>query len=288
MTLQPCTIRQLNADGSSRTIAAMHQIVTEKMNRPVAVPYLAYMPDIKRLAMLVTCDYPARPAMMFSDDLGETWTDPPHVFDNADDPRHRVGVGLTYLGRGRLVFNIEEAGRYFSDDFGQTWQAPRPKPPLSNGKAWYQWDPFLVDTDPKTHEVTRLWETGWNHPGEAWLPDGRLGPIDAYLRHSDDLGQTWSTELAVPQWAGCCEVALVRAANGHIVAACRTEVPAELNRAVPEIDHYTGLGISISADNGLTWSPMHSLYTFGRHHPSLVTLADGRIVGDEQASSRET
>jgi len=43
-------------------------------------------------------------------------------------------------------------------------------------------------------------------------------------------------------------------------------------------DHYSGLGVSISSDNGLTWSKLNMLYEWGRHHPSMVVLPDGDIV----------
>lgn len=71
---------------------------------------------------------------------------------------------------------------------------------------------------------------------------------------------------------------MLRAGNGDIIAACRTHVPDEFNRPVPEVDHYAGLGVSISADNGRTWSEINSLYAWGRHHPSLILLPDQRIV----------
>ena len=44
------------------------------------------------------------------------------------------------------------------------------------------------------------------------------------------------------------------------------------------IDHTKGLGISISTDDGQTWSAVGKLYDWGRHHPSLVLLPDGEIV----------
>jgi hypothetical protein len=272
------TIKRLNGKKEALAIPVLSQIATERMNRPVAVPYLVFMPEKKRLLMLVTCDYPHRPMLMSSDDGGDTWTEPQSVFQKPDDPKHLVGVGLTYLGKGKLVFCTEEDGRYFSEDYGRTWSDPIPKPPISNGKAWCQWDPFMVDIHPQTQEVLRVWETGWNFIGEAYLPDGRLGVIQAYLRSSTDLGKTWTKEIAVPAWHGSCEVALIRAANGDMIAACRTEAPEELNKPIPEVDHFTGLGVSISTDNGQTWSKVQSLYTWGRHHPSMVLQPDGRIV----------
>ena len=44
------------------------------------------------------------------------------------------------------------------------------------------------------------------------------------------------------------------------------------------LDHYEGLGVSISQDEGRTWSEVEKLYDWGRHHPSMVLLPDGDIV----------
>jgi hypothetical protein len=71
-------------------------------------------------------------------------------------------------------------------------------------------------------------------------------------------------------------VALLRAANGHLVAACRTIIPVRLQSET--IDHLEGLGISISTDDGRTWSAVKKLYDYGRHHPSLVLMPNQDIV----------
>jgi hypothetical protein len=65
-------------------------------------------------------------------------------------------------------------------------------------------------------------------------------------------------------------------ANGHLVAACRTDTPARMQPEV--IDHTEGLGISISTDDGGSGSRVRKLYDWGRHHPSLVRLSGGDIV----------
>ena len=42
------------------------------------------------------------------------------------------------------------------------------------------------------------------------------------------------------------------------------------------IDHTEGLGVSVSTDEGQTWSAW--LDDWGRHHPSLILLPGGEIV----------
>jgi hypothetical protein len=261
---------QMNGGGEPKKIKAELSIATEAWNRVVAVPYLVYMPEKDRLLMLVGCDYPHRPFVLDSDDHGKTWSSLRPVeretsAETSNPYAHHLGVSLTYLGRGKVVLSIETMGRYFSDDFGQTWQDPVCKPPTSNGKPWYQWDPYLVDIDPKTGNVVRIAETGYS------CSEG----TQAEIRFSYDEGRTWSQSIVVPEWKGLNEVALVRAANGDIVAACRTELPERFKN---DLDHYEGLGVSISKDNGLTWSKFNLLYEWGRHHPSMVVLPNGDIV----------
>jgi hypothetical protein len=269
---------RLNGNREPVRLNGTIQIISEHWNRVVAVPYLAYMPEKDRLLMLVSCDYPHRAFVSWSDDRGASWTEPMPAEKDSNDSAHHVAVGLTYLGGGKVVFSTESTHRYFSDDFGQTWSDPVPKPPITGGKFWNQWDPWLVDKDAKTGKIVRVWETGWNFPGETWRPDGGLGTIVAYWRSSVDEGKNWTPAIEVPEWFGVSEVALCRAANGHLIAACRTAIPEAYNTSIPDVDHYAGLGVSISSDNGQTWSKINSLYAWGRHHPSLVLLPNGEIV----------
>ena len=148
-----------------------------------------------------------------------------------------------------------------------------PLEPTPDGKPWAIWDPPMVDRDVQTGKILRLVETGY-----AWFlpPEVTTAHQQAYLRFSTDEGQTWSRATKVPQWEAVSEVAVMRAANGHMVAACRTDIPTRMEGET--LDHYEGLGISISADDGRTWSAVRKLYDWGRHHPSLLLLPSGEIV----------
>lgn len=104
----------------------------------------------------------------------------------------------------------------------------------------------------------------------------------AHIRFSYDGGRTWPEEITPPSWNGtgegvANEVALCRAANNDLIAACRFR-----NRKLPSdrysIDHYCGLAVSLSKDNGYTWSEMKVLHEYGRMHPSMALLPNGDIV----------
>lgn len=267
----PHHVQQFTGQGDqTNLLSARLQIVTEsERDRIVAVPYLVYMPEKDRLAMLVSCDTPHRPFLLFSDDHGSTWTAPKLAGLDA----RSLGLGLAYLGHGRLMFTTATR-KHFSDDYGQTWDRSRPKPDFTDDIRANEWDPPLVDRDPKTGETIRIVST-------AYIVGHHIEPDQAVLRTSSDLGENWSLNLVVPQWRGYNEVAFTRAANGDIVAALRTKLGVEhigKVNIVPENDHYEGLGFSISKDNGQTWSEVELLYTFGRHHPSMVRLPNDHIV----------
>jgi hypothetical protein len=272
---EPHEVHQLNGMSGRIRSAARFQIVTESWNRVVAVPYIVNMPDKDRLLMLVGCDYPHRAFVLTSDDRGATWTDP-RPARIGDDGKASIGLGtsLAYLGKGKLVFyesgsaGAGQPSRWFSLDYGRTWGDPVPLAPTPDGKRWSIWDPPLVEQHARTGELVRLIETGYQQSGHK--------NSQAFLRSSADGGATWSSAAKIAQWNGANEVALMRAANGHLIAACRTVIPVRLQSE--SIDHLEGLGISTSTDDGRTWSDVRKLYDYGRHHPSLILMPNKDIV----------
>ena len=269
---EPTKVLHMDGESVAAELPAQRQIVTETWNRVVAVPYIAYLPEKDRICMLVSCDYPHQPMVLFSDDHGTTWGEPrPVSSDPTVNASAGLGTALTYLGGGRLI--LVAGGRWFSEDYGCTWQGPLSIAPASNGKSWYAWDPILVDRDLTTGAVKRLVDTGYN-----WEGGGHGSPTgyqQAFVRFSTDGGRTWTEDTRVPQWHGVSEVALLRAKNGDIVAACRTDMARQY---LGKIDHYEGLGICRSKDDGKTWSQVDRLYDYGRHHPCLVLLPNDNIL----------
>ena len=281
---QPHEVRQQNGKDPQIRLPAQFQMLTESWNRVVAVPYIVYMPEKDRLLMLANCDYPHRAFFLTSDDRGASWTDPrPALVDKDGKPSAIVGLGLAgdmgtglgYLSNGKALFYIGSGRQnrlincWFSRDYGKTWgDAVSLTAPSSSPKPWLIWDPPLTDRDPKTGKVIRLAQTSYQQSGTSQ-------DSHAFIRFSTDEGQTWSKSIQVPQWHGVNEVTLVRAGNGDLVVGCRTDVP---DWSEDKMDHYEGLGTSISKDNGRTWSTLNMLYDHGRHHQSLVLMPNGDIV----------
>jgi hypothetical protein len=235
-----------------------------------------------------------KPVVAFSKDRGDTWTGFRLIPGATGRP-----VMLTDLGKGRLVFQTDPLGphlsrQYFSNDYGRTWPESRDLQPAANkgttgdgkvpgffgaeGNAW-------VDRDAQGRAV-RVGQIGWNYdPAARWPHD----PANGILRWSRDGGRTWSDETIPSAWRfavnyqgktyqrGVSEGALVRAANRWLVAALRTDLPP-CYLAVPHNDSLEGTGISLSRDNGKTWSPIKVLFEAGRHHAHLIRLANDDLV----------
>ncbi len=69
---------------------------------------------------------------------------------------------------------------------------------------------------------------------------------------------------------------MVRAANGWIIAAIRTDMLGKYIKY--HYDNFEGTGISISKDDGATWSPVKHLLEAGRMHANLLRLPNDDLV----------
>lgn len=217
-----------------------------------------FIPEKNRLLLETT-------GLIYSDDIGASW--------NRVYPWESHGF-FTYLGEGKILARGDKK-RVISTDYGMTWEKHQDVPVMPGeenrgGVANGTFGPDLVDKDPKTGKILRLSESIFHHT--------------AYLRFSYDCGLTWPTSIKVP-WIS--ETALLRAGNGDIIAATRTDgtasipdpdAPYDWKRVGGEQDFYSGLGIHISKDNGYTWSPVNKLFEFGRHHAGLVLMPNNDIV----------
>ena len=148
------TVRQMMNGGEQIELPAQMQIVTENWNVRSQVPYLVYMQEKDRLLMLLNCEH--QPALIFSDDHGATWSHPrfAHTDLCIKPDKFFLGVGLTYLGDGTVIFtSAEDSDRatavWFSHDYGEHWEDSVPVPLAFDGKPCRQWDPFLVDRNEK-------------------------------------------------------------------------------------------------------------------------------------------
>jgi len=220
----------------------------------------------------------------FSKDKGATW-EPLKAVEGF----HSRPMMFAYLGNGTLTFAPQGAGssreRCFLHDYGRgkLETVPYRSP---NGVGFEVEGNPLVDYD-ENGVAVRIAEIGEERTEGAW-PDGKSHLI---LRWSRDGGRTWENATEPMEWrckeeyggktyeCVACEGALVRAANGWIVAALRSHVsPRFLDLGFGANDSFCGTGVSLSKDDGKTWSPIQPVAGPGCHHANLVRLSDGTLV----------
>ena len=226
-------------------------------------------------------------AVAFSRDRGNTWSE----FEVIEDAPGRP-LMLTYLGKGNLAFQpcvyaAETYRMYFSSDYGRTWPERRVFPSATNGDPFWAEGNALVDRD-ENGVATRIAQLGYNLGGKEGLKGYPEDPRHAYLRWSTDGGRTWINESSPENWLwkevfqgktylrGISEGSLVRAANGWLVAAVRTDMPFRHYKAGN--DNLEGTAVSISKDNGKTWSDVQVLFEGGCMHAHLLLMPNGDIV----------
>lgn len=217
-----------------------------------------------------------------SKDLGDTWT----PFQSTPYPESQRPMMLADLGGGKLTYTSDR--RYFSSDYGHTWPEAIDVQPPSNGSYFGTEGNPVVEFN-SDGSLWRIGEIGYNYgPKES---EGHH-PVDActpFVRWSYDGGRTWTDEVTPPQWTwtvnekgktytrSISEGSMVRARNGWLVAALRTDMPPRYFDG-PNDDSLEGTGISISKDHGQTWSEINTLYDAGRHHAHLLLMPNGDIV----------
>ncbi|MFH0965822.1 MAG: sialidase family protein [Planctomycetota bacterium] len=221
---------------------------------------------------------PTQVLLAFSADQGDTWTD----FLVVPGASGRAMV-FTYLGGPNVTF--VSGRRYFSRDYGRTWPDSVQHPPTKTGMSFHYEGSAWVDRDPAGLAKAIL-ELGWHYePGKKWPVDDAT----VVFRRSVDGGRSWIDEVAPPEWKfemtykgktslrGVSEGAVARAANGDLVAALRSDIPPALMDG-PHDDNLEGTSVSVSKDDGKTWSKMNFLFYAGRHHANLQRLPSGDLV----------
>jgi len=194
---------------------------------------------------------------------------------------------LAYLGGGVVTFeagDTTERFRLFSHDHGRTWDERVEVPPAPDGQPLGFEGTPLVERDAEGNAI-RIAQIGQTLEGAA--PHWK---ITEYLRWSEDGGRSWPRVVSPEAWhytethagktyqVGASEGSLVRAANGDLVAALRTFAPAWFAEHPHYEDSIEGTAVSISKDNGETWSPMQIVFETGRHHPALNRMPNGDLV----------
>ena len=222
----------------------------------------------------------------FSSNRGATWSDYVPVEGCSSRP-----MMLAYLGNGVLSFVQDDTTpggihRFFSRDYGRTRPDRVPQPPVeSNGGSLYMEGNPLVELGEDGKVI--MAEAGWNKgaPGSK-VKQGQLG--NAFIRWSYDGGRTYANESQPAEWRwtdtldgktyelGVSECALARAGNDWLVIALRTN--SAMRFAPLRHDNFSGTAVSVSSDEGKTWSPLNRVFAAGRMHANLIRLSNDTLV----------
>jgi hypothetical protein len=279
-------VKRGDGQGGYTCLAAQQQVLPLYDGCPTVPHGLATMDNGEVMCAAITQPLvggqPEQTLITFSADGGATWAEY-IVLDGI----HTRPMMLVYLGRGEVTFesgDTTEQLRLYSHDYGRTWDERVAAQPAPDGQTLgFEGSP-LVDRDEQGNAI-RIAQTGQTLEGAA--PNYK---IREYIRWSEDGGRTWPRVDSPEAWRttetydgktfdfSCNEGALVRAANGDLVAALRTWVPPEFHHHPYFVDCLEGTAVSISKDDGATWSPNKMLFEGGRHHPTLLRMANGDLV----------
>lgn len=288
---RPHTLKVGNGQGGQIEVPAQIQrIQYPGPGNEVTLPFGIVEMDNGEIAMTVTATpinvsttayrLPRYTGIGFSKDGGDTWFDWRHL--------EVWAAQLSYLGEGKLT-TADHAFRYFSSDYGRTWPVKIPEQLCSCGHIYGDFDRegyAAVDYDANGNAI-KMFSLGFHYEaGDGQWPSGHA---TGRVRSSIDGGRTWQNEVAPPEWKvdveyegathkrGVSEGTLVRAANGDLVAALRVDMHPAYYPPVGN-DNFEGLAVSISKDDGKTWSEMNHLFPAGRHHQRIDLMPNGALV----------
>ena len=279
-------IRKGDGKGGWTYIPGEHQLIVGKFDAGIMPFGLAQMDNGEVILAASDSDGEKEiPVFAFSKDRGDTWSDWHTVPETGGKPGSGRPMMLTYLGKGNLFFHIHEH-RWFSKDYGRTWLE---RVGIPGPAAWNEGNNLVeFDADGNVKAVAEVVCHLSQDDGSAW---DATKPSNLFFRWSYDGGRTWTTATRPEAWRyeetykgktyrrSASEGGLARAKNGWLVAAIRTDMPAWL-AVGPNNDGVEGTGVSISKDDGATWSPVEERIIFpaGRHHSNLVVLPNGDLV----------
>ena len=195
--------------------------------------------------------------ILFSDDDGITWTQPKRT------PIHR-SVPIN-LGARKLMIRGNAGSAHahcISPDGGATWGEVEQIPPVPDGRECFTdlaLHPLVEGTT-----ITSIFfspEPGCHSQYGKQVEEGERSPLShSFIRRYHIMYHVWDDPIYFPLEWRIGEGTLVRAKDSSLVAAFRTNMPA--NVKAPS-DHWDGIMTTRSTDNGKTWSNLHAILITG-------------------------
>jgi hypothetical protein len=287
---QPSQIERGDGHGGTIPYDAYKQEVRADSGR--TLPFGLAQLDNGQIAMVVASQpsFPYGgayyPKITFSGDGGNSWSAFQDLPTTATDT-NAWPVSLAYTGGGNLSY-VSGGRRYFSTNNVSTWSSNAVDQQYQVPGGGYV---TLARENNATVDRVGNWaprglmEIGYYATGRPYPQSDGFHTV---FRYSLDGGHTWKGNLEPPTWtfpieyngqvyqSAANEGCVARAANGWLVAALRPNMPPRFFST--GCDNLDGTGVSISKDNGLSWSSITTVYEAGRHHANLDLLPDGDLV----------
>lgn len=288
LSWEPHWVYRLDGSGGRTALPAKFRFLPPHEGQMVFPWGLAAMDNGEIVVAGVACSMenwktcPRQTVVAFSVDCGSTWSEYVPVEGCGSRP-----MMLAYLGNGVLSFmtSWEADGSYrlYSHDYGRTWTERVKLQATPDGQDMACEGNAQIDRD-GNGVATRVIETGQTSTTDPNHPYGTCGCI----RWCSDSGRTverfewpnewvWQDTYDGNTWErGTSEGGLVRAADGSLVAALRTDCPMRFEPI--RYDNFEGTAVSISSDEGKTWSLLKQVFGPGWMHANLIRLPDDALV----------
>lgn len=249
-----------------------------------------------------------------SSDAGKTWSDAFLVVDTPEDDRD---PHVAQLGNGDVLVSFFDSVYYTEDGKRKRDAQTYVVRSTDGGKTWGEPNVVTTPYKDKAGIGHRVFVSGppaQLKDSHVVLPiyhEEAPGHYVTAVVHSDDFGQTWAKAVPVdPEKSlefsyGFCEASIARVSDGRLIILMRpgmhqayssdeahtwTETAKLPHRGdAPTVmltsgnillvaHRHPGTAVTISADDGATWSKPNQIDTVGGAYPGLVELDDGSVM----------
>ncbi|NUQ65099.1 MAG: exo-alpha-sialidase [Pirellulales bacterium] len=251
---------------------------------------------------------------MRSSDQGKTWSEPILVVDTPEDDRD---PHVAQLANGDLLVSFFDSVYYVEDGKRKRRAETYVVRSTDGGKTWGKPDVVTApyqDTEGIGRRIFVSGPAAQLKGPHVVLPiyyEPTAGHYVTSVIHSDDFGRTWTRASPVDPEAslkfsyGFCEASIARVSDGRLIILMRPgmhqayssdegqtwtkatglphrgDAPTVMltsKKTLLVAHRHPGTAVTLSDDDGATWSGPHQIDTVGGAYPGLAELKDGSIL----------
>ena len=249
-----------------------------------------------------------------SSDEGKTWSDPILVVDSPEDDRD---PHVAQLGNGDLLVSFFDSVYYTEDGKKKRRAETYVVRSTDEGATWGDPQAVTTPYKDESGIGRRIFVSGpvvqlkGSHVALPIYYQPQSGHYVTSVIHSDDFGHTWTHASPVDPEAslefsyGFCEASIARVSDGRLIILMRpgmhqayssdegrtwtkaTQLPhrgdaptvMRTSKNVLLVAHrHPRTAVTVSRDDGATWSQPFQIDTVGGAYPGLAELNDGSIL----------